>query len=189
MAAGEATGFFAGNTQVCLKFYDKQREAAITANVAGKILRMEYTFKTQEKVKSELGYDTLEELLTKFAAVKVSYAKNVHADILAAIPKALESQIKRHKCKLTQAMQEQPRSYLNEWLAISQSIFDYELLHQALRLTLHEKKFTARNNRERIKQMQRLVERRQENESEPLFGQLQLLNEITQKMAAILGTR
>lgn len=189
MTGDETTGFLAGNTRVCVKFYDKQREAAITADAAGRMLRIEYTFKTQEKVKDEFGYDTLKELLEGFNAVKTAYISNVQADILTTLPKALEAERKRHKVKLIQAMQAQPRSYISEWLAMSQSIFDCELLRQALLSTLRAQKLTARNNRQRIKQLQLLVEKRQKDESELLFGQLALLNEITQKLNVILGTR
>lgn len=188
MTSGETTGFSVENTRTRFKWYDKQREAAITADTAGQLLRIEYTFKTQEKVLDELGYDKLETLLSGFTSIKKAYANNIKSDILLTVPNALESEIKRHKSKLVQAMQVQPRAYIEKWLSSSQSIFDYELLQQALTSTLRAQKLTQRNNRQRIKQLQISLEDRQTGEEEVFFGQLKLLNEITRKLAAICGT-
>lgn len=182
---GQTTGFSVQNTQVLLKFYDKLREAQIIVDGTANMLRIEYRYRCQDKVKTVLGLDKLEDLLQNFDAIKSAFVKNITSDIVTTVPKTIEQLNKQHERDLISAMEEQPKAFIDRWLAITETIFDYELLRQTLLNVLLQKGRKARNNRDRVKQLQNAVEERQEETA--LFGQLDLLNNLIAKIKANCG--
>jgi|GEM_PF-2183881 len=182
---GQATGFSVQNTQVLLKFYDKLREAQVIVDGTANLLRVEYRYRCQDKVKTVLGLDKLEDLLQNFESIKGAFIKNITSDILTTGPKLLDRRIKQHERDLILAMEEQPKAFIDRWLAITEIIFDYELLRQTLLNVLLKKGRKPRNNRDRIQQLRNAVEKRQEETA--LFGQLDLLNNLIEKIKANCG--
>ena len=182
---GRATGFSAQNTQVLLKFYDKLREAQIIVDGTENLLRIEYRYRCQDKVKTVLGLDKLEDILQNFESIKGAFIKNITSDILTTVPKTLDHMNKQHERDLILAMEEQPKAFVDRWLAITETIFDYELLRQILLKVLLKKGRKARNNRDRVRQLRNAVEKRQEETD--LFGQLDLLNNLIEKIKANCG--
>jgi len=179
--SGESTGFKAGNGEISLKFYDKQREAKIVIDCSGKTLRVEYSFLNNRKIISQFGFDSMAMLLSNFDIVSTVWRGNIENDILRRIPEALNRESKRHYDKLIQAIDEQPKSYIDKWLALSQGIFDVELLRKVLvkRLTAGT---SVQNIKKRLKQLDRSAEQRQKNEIEIFYGQLSLLEEVLDKL-------
>lgn len=181
----QATGFSVQNTQVLLKFYDKLREAQVIVDGTANLLRVEYRYRCQDKVKTVLGLDKLEDLLQNFESIKGAFIKNITSDILTTVPKSLDRRIKQHERDLILAMEEQPKAFIDRWLAITEIIFDYELLRQTLLNVLLKKGRKPRNNRDRVQQLRNAVEKRQEETA--LFGQLDLLNNLIEKIKTNCG--
>ena len=181
----QATGFSVQNTQVLLKFYDKLREAQVIVDGTANLLRVEYRYRCQDKVKTVLGLDKLEDLLQNFESIKGAFIKNITSDILTTVPKSLDRRIKQHERDLILAMEEQPKAFIDRWLAITEIIFDYELLRQTLLNVLLKKGRKPRNNRDRVQQLRNAVEKRQEETA--LFGQLDLLNNLIEKIKINCG--
>lgn len=182
----QTTGFSVENTQLLLKFYDKLREAKILVDGSGNLLRIEYRFKCSDKVQHSLGYTELQYLLENFAVAKNAFIKNVTTDILTTIPNAIKEKKRQHRQTLLQAMQEQPRAFIDHWLAITENIFDHALMEETLLDVLRKLGRKARNNRARLKQLHACVSARQKETC--IFGQLDLLNELLEKLHTICGT-
>ena len=184
---GQSTGFSAENTQILLKFYDKLREARIVIDAKSNLLRIEYRYKCAEKVQSSLGHNSLSKLLDDFDAVKKAFIEKINKDIIEAVPKQITKLKKQYHRNLALAMNEQPKKYIDHWLAITENIFDYELLRATLINVLQKEGRKARNNRARVSQLKETVDKRQNEEK--FFGQLDMLNELLSKIETICGKR
>lgn len=177
----EYTGFKVFNNEISLKFYDKERHAEITI-CSGRILRVEYTFLRKRKIHAEFGFTLLSKLLGNYDVISKVWRLNIEDDILKRVPIAIKSEKKRHLQKLMDAMGSQKKSYINKWLAMSQTIFDATLLRGVLYDTLINKT-SASNVSKRLKQFDMSVAERQEHEEEIIIGQIDLLNEILMKLS------
>ena len=183
----QSTGFSAGNTQILLKFYDKLREARIVIDAPSNLLRIEYRYKCAEKIQRSLNHNSLSKLLNDFDAVKNAFVAKINKDIVEAVPKQINKLKKQHTSDLVSAMNEQPKKYIDHWLAITENIFDYELLCETLISVLQKEGRKERNNRARVSQLKETVEKRQHEEK--FFGQLDMLNELLSKIEIICGKR
>lgn len=177
----EYTGFKVFNNELSLKFYDKERHAEIKI-CSGRILRVEYTFLRKRKIHAEFGFTLLSELLVNYDVISRVWRLNIEDDILKRVPIAIKNEQKRHLKKLKDAMASQQKSYIDKWLANSQAIFDVTLLRGVLYDTLINKT-SASNVSKRLKQFDRSVAERQEDEKEIIVGQVDLLNEILMKLS------
>lgn len=168
------TGMVVGNTQQEIKIYDKQRQVKEKTGIEiEKRLRLEYTFKTESKIKAVFGDNKLMAVIEDdFNKLQEVMKGIVFNDLMSRAYKDLDKQVK-HAIK---HIQEQRgigggSNSVDEYLKNHQSnLMDSEIVLEALR-TVASKRHYASEGRRAIKSMERI-------EGINLFGNINKLNEI-----------
>ena len=171
------TGFKVSNTQISLKFYDKFIERNMESEFS--LLRIEYRFLRRDKVKSVLGFNNVEDLLSNFNKVESSFNVLIEKHIISKVQKRINELIKSMKEKLLK-IQSTQRYYTHYLLAVIQdeNIFDYEIIALAFNnLDINKSSKSLRK-----KEIRKLLKQREAKGNTLFFKNIDRLSEIITKL-------
>lgn len=137
---GEFTGISVSNTQQEIKFYNKQKQIKDKTgiDIDDKVLRIEYTFKTEDKIKSLFGSNRLESIIENdFNKLQEVMKKLIFKDLTERAYEDIEKQ-KKHSIRYLKKYKSigGGGSAIDEYLKNYQSeLLDVEIVLEALRET------------------------------------------------------
>lgn len=171
------TGFKIQNREISLKFYDKLIERNIYEKFS--ILRVEYRFLKDKKIKAILGIKKVRDLLDDFSCVKKGFDYLIKKDIKTKII-ALESKKIKAAYNLLETNRKKQLTYIKKTLAEMQdnSIFDYEILKKAI----FQLNIDKSNKSRLVKKIKQILMSREVNGENKFFGNLSKVYEIVENL-------
>lgn len=166
-------GFYCGNEQIELKFYEKNKECGI--QLPNDTLRIEYKALTQDKVLDMLQTTSVKDILKDFTIIDVGFRNAFNKDIYNNLAKAYKKTIKENLKMLEK--HKDKRYTLDSYLASVdvRSSFDYEIIERVITKT----DLITKGNKSRAKK--KALEKIQEKETS-MIGHTNLINEILVKL-------
>jgi hypothetical protein len=153
---GHYTGFKCYNDSVSFKIYDK-REQIIEEhnyNIGSELLRLEYRFLSDDKIKNVLGHNEVEKLIQDFGQVERTFRTRLEKDLINKINDDIKKQIKRTVKTLQDYKTKYKSKYIGQAVGAlgENSLLDYEILKKAFEIAEEGKnKNTLKNNLTLIK--------------------------------------
>lgn len=171
---GRYTGFKVGNDSIGLKFYDKKANILKKDNIdiEKNLLRIEYSFKNEEKIKSVFGSNNLLEIVgDDFITIDRAFKWLLEDDLIDRVYKDIDKQIKHATKYIREYKAVKGISATNNYLKNHQAnLFDVEIILIALRNTERTDNY-SRVSKNTINSVAEI-------EGKSLFGNMQKLNEI-----------
>lgn len=174
---GLYTGFVVGNGSVNLKFYDKKTNISNKYGIKleKELLRVEYTFLNEQKIKSVFGSNEFEEVTKDFKEIEGVFKKTLGADLINRIYEDIENQRKHAVRHIKKYKKIRGISATNNYLKNHQAdLFDIEIVLTALRDTELPNHYS--------RQAKETISSTREIEGKKLFGNIDKLNEILEKL-------
>lgn len=174
---GVYTGFIVGNGSVNLKFYDKKTNISNKYGIEleKELLRVEYTFLNEQKVKLVFGSNKFEEVTKDFKEIEGVFKKTLGADLINRIYQDIDNQRKHAVRHIKKYKEVGGISATNNYLKNHQAdLLDIEIVLSALRDTETKKNYS--------RQAKETISSTREIEGKKLFGNINKLNEILEKL-------
>lgn len=175
---GEFTGITVKNTQQEIKMYDKQKQIKDKTGINTKrVIRLEYTFKTEDKIKSVFGGNNLNDIIKDdFERLQEVMREIVLGDLVDRAYKNMDKQI-QHSIKNIKRYREigGGSNAVDEYLKNHQAdLLDVEVIMEAMR-DISAPNHYARECRRGIKSVEKI-------EGIKLFGNINKINEILEAL-------
>lgn len=169
------TGFKIGNGSNKIKFYDKRAQilSENEIDIKEEILRIEYTDENETKIKDYLGHNNITGLITDFSHLDKSFKKRLKKDLIDRIQKNIQCQIKDTIKMLKHYKAINRKSSIDEYIK-NYKIFDIEIVLAALKEVENSKNYS--------RECKKAINSALAVEKEKLFGNINLLNEILEKL-------
>lgn len=170
------TGFKVGNQSIQLKMYDKRAniKRKTGKDIGLERLRIEYTLLSERKIMETLGSNRLKDIIDNdFKTISKAFMDLLKSDIIDKIHKDTNRQIKH----ATREIERYKRARTK--LSGQEYIFDYEVLDIEIVLQALKENTTRGNY---AKQSKTLIDRCIEGKQVYLFGNVEKLNEILEKL-------
>lgn len=172
----EYTGFKVGNKSITLKMYDKRANIKrLTGQDIGKErLRIEYSLLSERKIRETLGANKLGEVVKdEFNLIDRAFRMLLNSDLIDRIYKDIDKQIRHAKREIKKRKEARTKLSGQEYI-FDHEVLDLEIVLEALRSN------TAKSNYAR--ESKTLINRAIEGKQINLFGNIEKLNEILEKL-------
>lgn len=168
---GVFTGISIKNTQQEIKMYDKQKQIKDKTGIeTNRVIRLEYTFKTEQKIQRLFNGNTLKDISSNnFKDLQETMKRLSFDDLIDKATKDLDKQV-RHAKKELQRYKGKGGATAGQEYIFDYEVFDIETILAGLKEIDKSGNFT----RDARKEIERAVEGKQIK----LFGNINKLNEI-----------
>lgn len=168
---GVFTGIVTENTQQQLKFYDKRQQIKDKTGIDTEaVIRIEYTFKTEEKIRTALKGETLEDITKDdFKTLQETMKSLLYNDLIEKAYKDIDKQ-RKHAARHLKKYKGKGGATAGQEYIFDYDIFDIEIMLQALKDIDKARNFTRDARKE--------IDRAEQGKQIKLFGNLHKLNEI-----------
>lgn len=169
------TGITIGNSEWDIKVYDKRRDIKNKTGIdIEESLRLEFTFKSNEKIKAIFGDNNLKDIIEDdFKRMQDILKEKILDNLVSKLYKDIERQV-NHAIKHIGKYKRTGQAIAGQEYIFDHDIIDIEIILGALRVTEQSKNYA--------RECRKIIERASQGKQIKLFGNINKLNEILEAL-------